>query len=630
MCGILAALGPQPQDEHRMRTALEALAHRGPDGTGQESLVSAHGCHAWLGHTRLSILDLSSRGAQPMAHPTGRFVLTYNGEIYNYQELRSQLTAAGIRFRTDTDTEVLLEGWAHWGAGVLHRATGMFAFVLVDREQSVAYIARDHFGIKPLFYVQDASGLLVASEIPALLSTGRVSADLDSTQTLEYLRFGTTSATSQSLLRDVKVLPAAHLLTYDLRANAGRASAYWSLTATPRALSFREAVVETRERFLASVALHLRSDVPVGAALSGGLDSSAVVGAMRHLEPDMALHTFSYVAEDPRRDESRYMAAVSATARTTPHYVTPAPGDLHRDLPTLVRRMGEPFGSASIYAQFRVFKLAREAGVPVTLDGQGADELLAGYWTYVGTRAKDLLSQGRLSDVARLGRGTVRGLGSWPKFVALMAQSMSPGRGGHLLRRLLGRQVIPPFVRPEWLRRQHVDVATVTAGMVGDTSSLHSHLASTVTRTSLPVLLRYADRNSMAHSIESRVPFLTPDFAQFILSLPPEHLVSPDGDRKHVFREAMRDFLPPAVATRRDKIGFEADENDWLRDVIPHHDSAFRALATLDAVDGALLDHVVREFQQGRSQSGPLVWRALIFGLWLQDVQQQISAARAA
>jgi asparagine synthase (glutamine-hydrolysing) len=565
-----------------------------------------------------------------MTHASGRYVLTYNGEIYNYRELRSELTARGATFRTDTDTEVLLEAWATWGAAALPRLTGMFAFVLVDLAQSTAYVARDQFGIKPLYFVHDTNGLVVASELPALLTTGRATLALDPTQTLEYLRFGTTSATSQSLVRDVKVLPAAHILSFDLQTHVASAAPYWTLAPAPRAIGFRDAVAELRERFLGSIRLHLRSDVPVGAALSGGLDSSAVVSAMRHLEPDMALHTFSYVARDPRRDESRYMAAVADVCRTTPHYVTPEPRDLERDLPTLIRRMGEPFGSASIYAQYRVFQLARDAGVPVTLDGQGADELLAGYWTYVGTYVKDLLSAGRVTRAWQVGRHAGRDVGSPQRLLAMVIQSMAPGRGASLLRRLTGRHAVPPFIAPEWMRAAGVAPNVVTAGVVGDTSSLTRHLVSTVQQTSLPVLLRYADRNSMAHGVESRVPFLTPDIAHFILSLPPEYLISEHADRKHVFREAMRGIVPEPVLQRRDKIGFEADENDWLRVMVPSHRSAFEALAHLDAVDGPRLRAVVTAFERGRNAYGPLVWRSLVFGLWLQDAAALEQAARRA
>jgi asparagine synthase (glutamine-hydrolysing) len=623
MCGILAVFSAGQPLGPAYLPLLRTLAHRGPDDAGEAwidfpDLPEPARPRAWLGQHRLSIIDLTAGGHQPMFTADGRYAMIFNGEIYNYLELRAECQRAGAAFRSASDSEVLLQCWALWGERCLSRLVGMFAFVIVDREKQTATLVRDNFGIKPLYYAATGGEFLVASEIAALVATGRIAADPTPTLAYEYLRFGATDSNELTALRDVRSLPPAHLAVFDFATGRlGPVRRYWELRAEPRTISFTDAVAECRERFFQNIRLHLRSDVPVGAALSGGIDSSAVVCAMRQIEPGMDLRTFSYIAAETAHSEEKWVDIVHATVGGQCFKICPQPGDLVRDLATLVRHQGEPFASASIYAQYRVFRCAREQGVPVTLDGQGADELLGGYWPHVGTQAAALFRAGRWRQAwSTLGSGGDRRLAA-----QMLAQSLLPPAARAVARRFAGKDLLPSYFNPAWFRDQQVDLAGTADALVGRHPTLHAHLVANATRGSLPNLLRYADRNSMAFSIESRVPFLTPDFATFLLSLPADYLVGPDGTRKRVFREAMRGVLPEPIRTRRDKIGFFADDALWLR----HNAAVLQPLCLRAAeepmFDGPRLRVFLDDFFAGRHHSALLVWRVLVFALWLETMR---------
>lgn len=623
MCGLFASLsryGPIRSDYTRQ---LDQISHRGPDGSGVQ-LVSllvgpeaTRADRAWLGHRRLSIIDTDARSNQPMATADGRYAMVYNGEIYNYLELKQECLSAGWSFRTESDSEVLLACWSLWGKACLRRFVGMFALVIVDRQEGVAWLARDAFGIKPLHFSMTGAHLLVSSEIPPLMTTGEIVLDLDASEALSFIRFGASTSTEHTLIKGVDRLPAASVARFDFQTGElGAPERFWEPTTEHRAMDFADAVAECRERFLANVRLHLRSDVPVGAALSGGLDSSSIVCAVHHLEPDLRLNTFSFISAEPGQSEEKWVDIVNAHIGAKVHKVVPHPTDLSADLDDLVRLQGEPFGTASIYAQYRVFRMAREAGVPVTLDGQGADEILAGYWPYVATQGAAYLRGFRPDRALALIRHGADGNGTRLRMAAQLMQAALPSSAIAGFRRAIGRSIMPSFVNRDWLEAGGADEAQLGADMVATYASLRDHLVDSSVRTSLPTLLRIADRSSMSFSVESRVPFLTPDFADFLFSLPPEYIVSRRGDRKHVFREAMAGILPEPIRTRRDKIGFAADDNIWLR----HNRARFepyldqvRALPVFDP--DATTDYVRRFFDEGEG-SAQQVWRIFMFGIW--------------
>jgi asparagine synthase (glutamine-hydrolysing) len=559
----------------------------------------------------------------------GNYVVVFNGEIYNYVELREECRAAGATFCTQTDTEVLLWAWKLWGADCLPKLKGMFAFVLVDRREGAAVIVRDFFGIKPLYYAETETEVVVCSEVMPILKTGRFTGEMDRGVAFEYLRFGTTGRSDQTIFTEIRSLPSAHASLFDFKTGTlGAPRRYWELDATPRPRPFADAVEECRQRFVDNVRLHMRSDVPVGATLSGGLDSSSVVSVMRLLEPDLELNTFSYVAEDPRISEERWVDKVHDHVGGVCHKIRPVGVELERDFELMTRRQGEPLPSASVYAQFRVFQRAHDEGVPVTLDGQGADELLAGYSTQVGTEGAARFRRGDWSGLYRLIVRNTEGIATSKELSIMILQCLLSPAPRAWARRLAGRGFLLPYLRREWFEEDGVDLHQVADALVGRFDNLNAHLKDTVVRGSLPSLLRYVDRNSMAFSVESRVPFLTHDFAQFLVSLPATHLISRDGTRKHVFREAMRGIVPEPIRTRPDKIGFLADDARWLRANRAAFSELLHEVEGHPAIEARPLRRFLDAFWAGRDQGAQLVWRLVSFGYWLREVDRARQSAR--
>jgi len=570
MCGIAGAwsgVGSE-KDGHRLRASLEAIRHRGPDDLGTfEWHDQRSTSRVDLGLVRLAILDLSPAGHQPMTLPDGRYTISFNGEITNYVEIRDELVRLGESFVSGSDTEVLIKAWAQWGASVLEKLEGMFAFAILDSQEGTLTLVRDPFGVKPLYYCATPERVWFNSELQGLLAAGVVPKRLDWQTSLDYLQWSAYDHSEHTFIENVKQLRPGHLLVIDTA--SGRIDGpvrYWSPSvATSFSGTYEEATERVRELFLDSVRRNLRSDVRLGIALSGGIDSTAIVGATRHLEPDLPIHTFSFVAPGFARSEHEWVdLAVSAT-RATAHTVTPRDGDLVKDLDTLIVAQGEPFGSTSIYAQFRVFQLARELGVTVTLDGQGGDEIFAGYAGYPAQRMHTLLETGAGIDAARF----LYGWGTWPdrSRPAMLLETgaqFAPLRVRHRIRRPLASPLLDVrALRDRGIERDFPDVG---AHQVRG-ERLKAHLLGTMSGYGLPALLRHGDRNSMFHSIESRVPFLDRRLAEFTLTLPDQWLIAADGTSKRILRDAVAPWVPEAITSRRDKVGFETPEASWLQEL---------------------------------------------------------------
>ena len=602
-----------------MAAALDALGRRGPNDRGTK-VVALPTSTVVLGHTRLSIIDLSDGGHQPMHSADGRLVVVFNGEIYNYRELRAELQAHGHVFCTASDTEVLLQAWQRWGEACLPRLNGMFAFALLDRQEGTLTCVRDPFGIKPFFYAADGAQLAFASELPAVNALRGGGVQLDLQRAYDYLVHGDYDTSERTFLRGVNHLMPGHLLRMRLGEAPGVPVRWWQPRISPvQRISFPEAAQVFREKLLTSVRLHLRSDVALGAALSGGLDSSTIVCAMRHVEPDLPIHTFSYVARGSAVSEETWVDRISAHVGAVSHKVEVAPRDLASDLDDMILAQGEPFGSTSIYAQYRVYRLAREHGVTVTLDGQGADELLAGYSGYPGKRARSLIDEGRFGAAW----GFLRGWSQWPDRVlregvkAAVAEVVD-GPVYDALRRLNGSTLEPEWLDVGALQAQGVQVRFPRQRSPWDQPGrrLVAELAHSVTRRGLPSLLRHGDRNSMRFSVESRVPFLTADLADFLLTLPEDYLISPGGETKSILRAAMRGIVPDEVLDRRDKIGFSTPELAWLREIAPEVRDWLGADVGLDFLHR---DRLVAGFDAVMAERAPFswqVWRWINFTRW--------------
>lgn len=640
MCGILGILSQQPLriSGHDLQAAVHLLRHRGPDDEGyllfeaqQQRTLALGGPDTMdgvslppvadadpsrftcaFGHRRLSIIDLTVAGHQPMATADGRYWVTYNGEIYNYLELRLELEGLGSTFRTASDTEVLLEAYRHWGTDMLPRLVGMFALAIFDVRQRKVLLARDHFGIKPLYLSRRAAQFAFASEIKALLRLPGVGRRGSAARAYQYLRYGERDAAPETLFQDVERLAAAHYLEVHLDTmRVEGPQRYWEIDLNARSsATFTEAAAEVRRLFDASVRLHLRSDVPVGSCLSGGLDSTAIVlEASRALGAGGPMHTFSFIADDPAIAEEPYVDLVTGTVA---HKVTPQAVDIARDIDELMLAQELPFESLSIYAQFRVFRLAHEAGIKVMLDGQGSDEIFGGYYTLIGARISGLLAGLRLATARRVLASAPQNARAYrARMLATAAGRLLPPSLQAAVARRFGEPEFPPWLRESWFLGHGVQPRLRDHGSGRD--ALRQELKLAVEHLTLPALLRYEDGNSMHFSIESRVPFCTPRLAEFALSLPPEYLIADDGDTKSVFRAAVEDLVPRAIL-RREKVGFAVPERAWLQGLGDWIESApFESLPFLDG------EAVKRDISAALGSNGrwpPHVWRLVNIAFW--------------
>jgi len=624
MCGIIGycSLISSEHNYEKVSNALRLISHRGPNDSGIFSHTDIFG-QIFLGHTRLSIIDLSPAGHQPMHFGEGRYTIVFNGEIYNYRELRGELEALGLSFRSDSDTEVLLGALAQWELNALPRFVGMFAFALYDKTERTLTLARDAFGIKPLFYRQQGKTFTFASEIPALVGLSSTPLKLNQYEAWNYLQHGAYDQNSDTFYEGFRQLPPGHWMRINLKNNEFTSPTrwWWPSIEENKNISFQDAASHLRELFLKSVRLHLRSDVPLGAALSGGIDSSAVVCAMRYLEPELPIHTFTYVARGSAVDEERWADIVNQHVGAIAHKIQVKPCDLLGDMDDMIGCQGEPFGSTSIYAQYRVFRRVREEGVVVTLDGQGSDEMLAGYGGYPIRLFESLMERNDAKALETL-------IKAWPEFKAPTGRARwkewlrkcSPAWLRTLRRKILKKE------KPAWVlfvpdksgSGHNESIFPKRDPQEGFGRRLVEELRENLAGRGLAALLRHGDRNSMRFSVESRVPFLTTEMAEFLLSLPEQYILSTEGETKSVFRAAMRGIVPDAILDRRDKIGFETPERSILQS---NHEKINEWLNNLDAipfVDAGKCRLEIEEVLCGRKPFSFMPWRVINYCRWVK------------
>ena len=637
MCGIAGSFSPRGIDAELLPRMARSIGHRGPDGEGFLLFGDADGIRVsteglegarprgpdtvGFAHLRLSIIDLSEANDQPMTDASGELALIFNGEVYNYVELREELKGLGHEFRTSGDTEVVLASYAEWGEACLERFVGMWAFVMLDLRRRVLFLARDRFGVKPLYYSSDGGALHFASEIKAFLDTGAVRTEPDEDVVRRYLLAGATDETERTFFRGIRSLPPAHSMTLELDRDPPSdpfVDRYWSIPEEGYRGSRADAASEFRSLFFDSVALHARSDVPVGTCLSGGLDSSSIVCVAEELRgrgeiPSYTHSGFGYLPDDEELSERRFMEEVVRATELQMTYVEVTPERWAEALPLIARQQDEPFGSTSIAAQWFVFEAAKQGGMKVMLDGQGPDETLGGYHGYFPLIAKALLRSRHPFRYRRFARALEQEHGT-PRMSARDAmREMSPRRR----RRAQPEPVPPPTaailsgelqgrLRPEDYDSPEFD-------------SVHALLAAHTTSLGLPALLRFEDRNSMAHSIEARVPFLDHRLVELAFRLPP-HYKMDGAETKSVLREALEGVLPEPIRTRRDKIGFRAEPSAVWRIAERHRDGL---LAERTPYEGAWFHTgAVSDLMAGSDRSLEAewaAWRVINTKLWLRS-----------
>lgn len=589
-----------------------------------------------LGHRRLSIVDLSPLGHQPMSSVDGRYWIVFNGEVYNHIELRAELEKVGYRFVSHSDTEVIIAAYREWGKECLSRFNGMFAFLIYDRERHWLFVARDRFGVKPLYYRVAEDGIAFASEIKQFTVLPRWRAQMNGQRAYDFLNWGITDHTDETLFAGVFQLRGGQALELDLQAMVdgrvqyavgGRLPVYswYQLKPQPFSGMMQDAAEQFRDKLTDAVKLRLRADVPVGSCLSGGLDSSSIVCIVNQLLREQDAHslqkTFSACADVAKFDERKWIDVVVRATHVDAYYVYPALSQLFDEAPTITWHQDEPFGSTSIYAQWNVFRLAAQQEVKVMLDGQGADEQLAGYHGFFGPRLAALFRSLRWISLLKEASAMRRIHGySYKTVAAYLANYTLPEQFKDKLRYFAGRAV----AQPAWLSCKQLGCVAAnpfqSVGAAGAETVRGLSIAQ-LTASNLQMLLHWEDRDSMGHSIESRVPFLDYRLVEFVLGLPDEYKLS-DGVTKRVLRQGMSGILPDVIRDRMDKLGFVTPEETWLRETAP--DLFREKMNEAISISGGILrkaeaNQMLEDMISGRLRFGSLPWRLISFGVWIKQ-----------
>lgn len=630
MCGLVvtASFDGQPADPVLLKRSADILAHRGPDDEG----IATYGA-VGFGFRRLAILDLSPAGHQPMQSPDGRLTIVFNGEIYNYLELKRELEQLGHVFRTSSDTEVLLHAYDQWDVDCVTKCNGMWAFVIYDLQRRRLIASRDRFGVKPLYRYTDGTRLILASEIKAILASGWYDPEVNWDTAARFLCRGHLDEDNQTFYQNIDQLPAGSLLQVELNGQM-RGHRFWSI-GTIAAEAPSDPVIRFRELFEDAVRLRMRSDVPVGVCLSGGIDSNAIISMMAKLRPADAagpLQAFSYIPDE--FSEAEYINESIARTGATLNELHTSPQELWDVLPRALWHYDEPVHSPTALIGFQLMRLAKSRGVTVVLNGQGADEVNAGYHAYFKTYWTDLLHarQWRRAMTEVADYSSAHSQEYWP----LLRQTAA-----HWMRTELRRLPVYETVRrsrrtangtdshwyaPDLVQRLQPPDVNISA------ASLTDSLTYSVEHRPLPLYLRVEDRNSMAHSVEARLPFLDYRLAELAFSLPGEWKMRGRWN-KHIVREAMKGVIAERVRTRLDKMGFPTPGRSWFagpwygptRDLFASQVLRESGICNVESATRDLEAH-----REGRIDAASGLFHLSQFGVWLGAVREPLTDARHA
>lgn len=669
MCGIagIINIGTGKIGAMAIKAMTDIIRHRGPDDTGYVlfdeknailtagdddtpaevyttstpyqpainiSSVSENTFVLALGHRRLSILDLSPFGHCPMSYKNGRYWITYNGEIYNYKAVRDELAALGHHFISHTDTEVILAAYAEWGTACLQRLQGMWAFAIYDTEQQEIFLARDRFSIKPLYYwVNHGISFSFASEIKQFTVLQNWKAILNNSRAYDYLIYNMTDHTDETMFTGVYHVPAGHYFKSSIKHFNATPEGRIALTKwydpvyKGSDISFNQATETFGNLFRLSVKKHMVADVPVGAALSGGMDSSSVVCEIDNLLKKgggIKQKTFSYTSSDERYNERKWIDEVLKQVSAEPFFVEESGRDIINTAVDLIWYNDEPNQSQSELATYYVYKLAKDHHIKVLLSGQGADEYLSGYKGFRLFRWSQFLKKGkfrRLNDEINKSKA-----------------HLNYGIKGTYI--LLSYFFVPTFIKKFFRKRgaAYKEVmAVVDVAKLGnnnnhpfdDQAYAHDSIFKIARRNlffnPLPKYLRYEDRMSMANSVEARVPFLDHELVEFTIQQKADYLDAP-GEQKRILLHGLKNILPAAILSRKDKIGFVTSEEKWVRKQMT---AAFRKLLqeAIDHSKGILKPDALVYFDKvvdGTVAFNYTYWRLIAFGIWMKtfNVQQ--------
>ncbi|MEP7373725.1 MAG: asparagine synthase (glutamine-hydrolyzing) [Chitinophagaceae bacterium] len=578
MCGIAGIIqaNTDKYSIHHLKKMTDALAHRGPDGEG---LWQNDNSTVQLGHRRLSIIDLSKAAAQPMHFiPSSskrwaegnHYTLIHNGEIYNYIEIRRELEKEGYSFHTQSDTEVILAAYDFWYDECVEHFDGMFAFAIWDEKEQELFAARDRFGEKPFFYYFNKEEFVFASEMKSLWAAGKErKANLQ--MLFNYITIGyvdNPERPEETFFENIFKLPPASRLYYKPSTGELTIEKYWDIDTNSRnkKISDTEAIEQFQNLFATSVKRRLRSDVSLGTSLSGGLDSSSIVAAISGLpSPDSRLQTFTASFPGFEKDELPFSGKIASQFGLPQHISAVTDQSLIDNWENFLYHQEEPVGSSSAFAQYKVFELAKQHNVTVLLDGQGADETLAGYHKYYKWYWQELFQKRKLMHSGEITAARKIGIEEKFGFKNIIA-SLLPD----LASVILEQQYLAYALQQEDLTREFVKLQSKEAYYTTPAlNNLNSLLYFNTCVHGLEELLRYADRNSMAHGREVRLPFLSHELVEFVFTLP-SHFKIREGWTKWLLRQSMKQQLPPEIVWRKDKIGFEPPQKKWMQNPVLH------------------------------------------------------------
>ncbi len=615
MCGIAGIISSDPSQIHigRLQQMANAVAHRGPDGEGFWINPSNT---IGFAHRRLSVIDLSAEAAQPMHFSTAsfnrRYTITYNGEIYNYLEIREELFSRGYTFQNRCDTEVILAAYDCFKEDCLQYFDGMFAFAIWDEQEQVFFAARDRFGEKPFFYCtnEKEDSFYFGSEIKTLWAAG-IEKQVDNQALLYYLGLGFTQFPLQkekTFYSGINSLLPAHYIYWKVKEKPLSINQYWNLNNTTNIISEKEAADKFRSLFFTSVKRRLRSDVFVGTNLSGGLDSSSIVAVINNLITSENYKSFSAVFPGYEKDESAYIQEVVTAFGLDDYKVTPTGADFISDFEKLCYHHEQPFGSASVYTQYAICRLAKQNGTKVVLDGQGADETIGGYSKHIHWYLQELLARKKFSlfssERTALKQNNISFDWGYKNYLAAYAPNIT----ATTLQRRENKNLITNTEMEQDFIDAHFDKNNVYKASI---SRMNDILYYDVIDFGLEELLRYADRNSMAHGVEMRLPFLSHELVEFVFTLPAEYKIQ-QGYTKWILRESVKYIMPEKVTWRKNKIGFEPPQEEWMKHkaFIDRIHQAKQQLARAGILKKEMVDKSVRS--TGAYSAQNYDWRYLV------------------
>ncbi len=648
MCGIAGIVNFTSSNRDLAQTALRmnnAIRHRGPDGEGyllitQDNEIAAYGkdtppsiiqsniphkplqplgdstgLKAVLAHRRLSIIDITATGHQPLCNMSKTLWIVFNGELYNYIELREELEQKGHSFHTSSDTEVALAAYAEWGCECVNRFNGMWAFVIYDKQKKQLFASRDRFGVKPFYYCKNEHQFGFASEQKALLKSGIVSFNPNEKAVFDYWLFSALEEEEEGMFKGIHELFPAHCLTVNLQTGELKKWPYYvlrySCNYSSSTFNLQESVEKIQSLFIDAVRLRLRSDVEVASCLSGGLDSSSIVSTIHKLT-GKGLNTFTAAFHEKALDESHWAKIVSDSTCSQAHYTYPTSAELLTDLTDLIYCQDIPIWSTSSYAQFRVMRLIKENNIKVALDGQGGDELFAGYGNYYFYYLRDILKH----------KGALKFTGEANASNHLKRYYI------HLLKKKYKRYLPVPQqlnfhlkIHPElkYLNRDFLQKNEKRVKKEKDNYSLNEFLNKDFNNTLLKTYLKCEDRCSMWHSVESRTPFSddTP-LIEYVFSLPSSVKII-NGELKSLLRKAMQGITPDAIINRKDKMGYVTPNRKWIAEIRHDVKPLFENPALAEYLDtkSILRDYELLFNQPGRPDDGR-IFKLIAFAKWME------------